>query len=191
MPRDVEYAGLMTPEDMSKFLERVQAGDTLTKAAAAINWSLASVLNRINRDEKLSERYAQARTVGAVAKADQVDGRMEELVYADSPNAAIVNRWAGRHHPGYRERTEIIGAYTGPQHAGQRSMPVDMHEVAAILAEANVRMTLEPAEQAQEVVELGPAQDVSGPELLPARPDPETDSVPARKRRQRRKPAAD
>lgn len=157
------HPALIEPEDINRFLDAVRAGETLVKAAAAANFSLSAIRNRIERDDQLSERYALARQEGAVAKASQVDTRVEELVYAENPAPSTVALWAKRYHPGYRDKVEVVGAYTGPQTAEKRAMVVDLREIATVLRESGItKLTLETAEAD------GSPEDVSGVGLLPA-----------------------
>lgn len=162
------HPGLIDAQDVRTFLDAVRAGDTQTNAAKKAGWSLVQLRRKLDRDDDLAKEFADARQTGALARADTVDQRFDEWI--DDPKCAPALRivWAKRWHPGYREKIEVSGAYVAPQGVKQSEWQLDMAKVAAVLAEAGVKigLTIEPAEGAD-----GPSDDVPGPGLLPAPAD--------------------
>ncbi len=159
------HPALIDEQEIAVFLDAVRAGDTQTVAARKAGWSLNALKRRLTKDEKLSERYADAKGTGTHARADLVDERFDGWVDDDKCAPALRIVWAKRWHPGYRERIEVAGTYGGTSRAGNEEWHVDMRKVIEGLVEAGARVTIEPAE------ENGPAEDVSGPPLLTAPAD--------------------
>ena len=161
------HPGLIEATDLERYFDAIRKGETLVKAAAAANFSLSALRNRIARDPKLQEREAEARNEGAIVKAAQVDTKIEELVYVENPNASIVLGWAKRYHPGYREKVEVVGAYQPQGPAKDDDWRLDMGKVMAGLVEAGFEVTVAPGKEQ----DVGPSGHVPRAEILPAPSD--------------------
>ena len=160
------HPALIEKQELDLFLDAVRAGDTMTVAAKKAGWSLNALRNRIDRDPDLSERFAEARGVGTHARADLVDEKFDAWVDEEKASPAIRIVWAKRWNPGYREKVEVTGAFVPPAQKDEDDWTVNLENVLGIIAEAGVKMTLEPAKE-----ENGPSRDVPGAALLPAPPD--------------------
>lgn len=160
------HPALIDREELDLFLESVANGDTMTAASKKIGWSLTAIRNRIDRDPRLSERFAAARNVGTHKRADKVDERFDTWIDEQNASPAIRIVWAKRWNPAYREKVEVSGAFVPPPAKGEEDWTVNLENVLGIIAEAGVRMTLEPARE-----DDGPSRDVPGPAVLPAPAD--------------------
>lgn len=156
----------VTKSEMQRVLDAIRLGKTVRTAAAMIGRSEATIYTHL-RSEVYLEEYAEARQAGVLSKADQVDDRMEELAYADTPAPAIVTAWAKRHHPGYRDKqqVELTGPDGGPAEIVVRHDPA---ELVAMLQEVGLVRSID-------------AEALDGAEpaaILPARSDAAADDRP-------------
>lgn len=100
--------------DFDTFIAEIENGSTLSKAAEAVGFKWVTVKRMIQSRDDLQERFAQAWDTRSQRIADQVDDRVEEIVYKDNPPPATVALWAKRHNPAYREKLEVSGEGGGP-----------------------------------------------------------------------------
>lgn len=163
----MSHPGLIDEQDVATFLDAVRAGDTMTVAARKAGWSLNALRRKLDRDENLSERFADARATGTHARADQVDEAFDAWVQDPKCAPALRIVWGKRWNPGYREKVELVGAFTGPQTVKDDDWQLDMGKVMAGLAEAGLRVTIGPAGGEQD----GPSGHVPRPQIQSAPAD--------------------
>lgn len=143
----------------ARFLAELAKGRTPYQAADLVGFKWTTIRNRIKdmADEGWPELFAEAWEERREHIERKVDSRVEALVMSDDPAPSTVALWAKRHHPGYREKTqvELSGPDGMPIPVAQKSMVIDLAEVARILRDAGVDLD-------------GPAELVSGSRVLPA-----------------------
>lgn len=150
----LQHPGLIEDEDVKTFLAAIKAGDTYSAAATKAGWSLSAMMHRMAHP-RWADKFAKAKQVGAVARADKVDQRFDRWVDEDNAPAATRIAWAKRWHPAYRDRVEITGAYGGPIEVSQAERDLDLlptAELERMLLEMRSRHQL-PQPQVEDEVE--------------------------------------
>lgn len=118
---DGRMLALIDDTDLNTFLEAIRAGDTQTVAARKVGWSLTALLRRLKRDDELAKAFAEAKEIGIVARADQIDQEMDEWVHEEGASASLRIARAKRWHPGYRDRVDVTQTV---EHRGELSPQV-------------------------------------------------------------------
>jgi hypothetical protein len=163
------HPALATEEDFDKFFAAVEAGETLTKAAKKVNWSLNQLKYRIDKDPELLERLVEARRIGAQANEDDGRALIRRRAHEDDASAQMVGHYLTIVVPGFRDAKVAPASQPAmlAKTENEGGMPVNLDNVLAIMAEAGLRahLTIEPAEAD------GSSTALPGPGLLPAPSD--------------------
>lgn len=94
-------------ELFDEIIDKISQGETVTEAMRGTAHNAASFYRWVQSRPEWSQRFAEARQLGAQVNADKVDKRVEELVYQDQPAPGTVALWAKRHNPAYRDKLEL------------------------------------------------------------------------------------
>lgn len=166
----------LVDEFFDRVIEKVAAGKGISAALEDTGIASATFYRRLKGKPEMAERYTEAVALRKLQKAERYRAKADEIAFTDGhPKQWDAVKTGLEAYSEEHARKTVVEHVGGQTH---RVMTVDLTEVAKILAESGVS------------IPNGSAEKLPRTELLPARPDTEASSVPDRKRRPRRQPAA-